>query len=269
MQKIRIPITIELSDKTLNTIGEIVEGNAPLAHKLETYTNELVHQMAGGAVILDSDAMDRIRDAGDDMETADDIVAACQSVRGFDSGEYVIRFPKDPALTANMQERAATNGITVQQLIRDIVSMCISNGWFFDLNSNAKTVFFSYPEAHAVDEILETTDFNAGEVIEGLRRAMEIINENADRAERADAATQINSGIVPGSAQVSPIPESQPVVENVQRLDKPKPKERVTKASRKAEIAAKLTDIHAGKKPEEAVTEPAKEEEEEGVDIFA
>lgn len=281
--RMKVPITVELSESTLAAIGNIVEGEAPLAHKLEAYAIELIHQMASGAMILDSDALDRIRDANPEIEGPDDIVAACEAVGGVDSGEYVIRFPRDPALTANLVERADTNGITVQQLIRDVVSECLSRGYFFDIGQNSKIVFFSYPEAAAVNEILSTEDFCSTDVISGLEKAIEIINENAQREERM-AKMQEAANIAATQQQKQPQeapPPVQTLDKNMQGMDgdsivtsdvlngtqlsssrvTPTPEPRKSAASKKAAVKAALDKKEA---PKEMTVE-----EEEEANLFA
>lgn len=181
---LKVPITIELSEKTLTAIGGIVEGDAPLAHKLEAYANEVILQVANGAMVLDSDAVDRIKEADETVENSDDIVALCERSNGVDSGEYVIRFPRDPALTASLIERADVIGVPLQQLITDVVSMVLANGWFYDLSLTSKAVFFSYQEAEKLNEQLGVQEFCSVDVINGLDKALELINDYAEREER-------------------------------------------------------------------------------------
>jgi len=168
---VKVPVTVELKDESqLGRIVEMVDGDAPPANKVDAFVNEMVRQVIDGGMILPPSVVDRLLEISPDMEDSDRLVEAVEMGTGMNGGDMIIRWPIDPALTQPLKDRAETNGVSVQQLIRDTMDQFVALGYFYDVGVDMKTVFLSREDEKIAAEILGNKDFTSADIMDALRK---------------------------------------------------------------------------------------------------
>ncbi len=167
----KIPITIDIADTTLTQIAELVDGNAPEAHKLQEYLNLVTRELSGGALILSGNDMSRLRDIDAELDGPEEIIAACAKSKNVNREHGLLKYPRDESVLIAMRERAAINGANVENFMQDIMDYAIAQGWFYDLNAEQRFVFFSRKEETRIRNLFDMTsgqDFDAQMIIKAL-----------------------------------------------------------------------------------------------------
>lgn len=168
-KKTQIGLTLDLTEKDIQTIAGLVDGAAPPATKVAMFANLVLASIASGAMLLDPDSVEQIREISPDLDNPGDIVAAIAKGQGVVSGDMQINWPTDPALCETLQQRAENQGVHIRQLLKDMMDMATSLGWFWDVSADVRYVFFSREEAAEISGIIGKEDFNSTDVFEFIK----------------------------------------------------------------------------------------------------
>lgn len=154
--KIKIPITLSLTEGAYNKILEQVDGEGEDAQKVAAFSNEVIGALAKGALLLPEGIVDRLTDIDDSLMEPDAIVEACERGLGVKDGSMVARWKIDPALFEEIRQRSEVLGVTVETAVQEMMDQAVSLGWFWDLEARVKTIFLTRKQDDTLRKIADS-----------------------------------------------------------------------------------------------------------------
>jgi hypothetical protein len=153
MNQVKIPLTIELSEAAYKRILEQVEGEGEDAQKISMFANEVFDGISRGAMLLSPATAERLCDIDERMADSDALIEAVERGLGVSEGAMVGRWKIDPSLHEEMRQRADVQGMTVDQMIQEMMDQAMALGWFWDLESRCSTFFLNREQYAQLSEV--------------------------------------------------------------------------------------------------------------------
>jgi hypothetical protein len=155
MAKVKIPLTLTLSEAHFQKICDQVEGEGEDAQKFALYTQEAMEALAKGAMLLSPEVAARLSDIDPQLGDPDALVEAIERGMGVHEGQMVARWDIDPSLYESIRQRAEINGVTVEQLVQEGMDQAVALGWLWDLEARGRTWFFDREQYAQLCKLME------------------------------------------------------------------------------------------------------------------
>lgn len=188
----QLAFQISLPPALATKIADSVAGDnlTPVA-KLASVAEGLMEQLGEGGIMLSVEDVDRLRETGHDIEGAEDIVKLAEEAANFDTGQCVVRATIDPANMPPLEEMAASNGTTVQQVAQDMFNFGIESGWLYEVPPGYHAVRLTPEQNKLVSEILGQEEFTGETLCQFLReKVLGIVEEEMPFSLEPDADQQ-------------------------------------------------------------------------------
>ena len=124
--------------------------------------------------MLTSVDVDAIRQAtGVDIHDAKTVVREFAKAKDMDDGQYSAKVSIDQGYVPYLQETAGAIGWTPQQLIEELVNMCVGNGWIYGWVPDGGTINLSKGEAEELRSLVGGGRLTGRRVLNAIKGRME------------------------------------------------------------------------------------------------
>jgi hypothetical protein len=135
-QQAHVPLTVVLRQETLDAFQEQIQG-LPVADWMATRARQWFEGFKDGGIFLNPDQVKKIEEHnGKPVANGADVVAAVGRGNSMSpDGSRTFLLSIDPAFVGPLQVRADEMGRTPDDLINDMFSMAMDNGWAMTLDA--------------------------------------------------------------------------------------------------------------------------------------
>lgn len=169
---VRVPVTIEVDSTGYDKIVALIPGEEPGATKFQDFMNQLCADFVGGGLMLSPEDMLRIHDYKADAGP-DDLIQAIAESSGMEEGQMIAKWAVDPSYWEPLRLAAETQGITVEDLVQNLMNYAINGGWFFDLSPMPKQVLMTQEDFADLEKIMDKKEFTGADIVAFLRKAVD------------------------------------------------------------------------------------------------
>jgi hypothetical protein len=166
--KVKIPLTLTLSEQHFQNVVDQVEGEGEDAQKFALFAQEAMEAIARGALLLPAETAKRLSDLDEQLGDPDALVEAVERGMGVHEGQMVARWEIDPALFESIRERAEINGVTPEILIQEGMNQAVALGWLYDVEAKGRTWFFDREQYAALCQLLGEEEVTVASLLKKL-----------------------------------------------------------------------------------------------------
>ncbi len=181
---VRMSFEIELKAEHIPLLEALIETPpgttmSPM-QKIRDITEDLLTQMAGGAVVFSPEEVQQVADStGVTLTNADDLIPYITEVSGMVDGMHRVVVLIDPANFPAYEELARTQERSVDDLMQETVDMVQSNDWVYELHPRPRTVLMTEAAAAELEAILGAKFQTGSELAELVRQHLAPKEETA------------------------------------------------------------------------------------------
>ncbi len=143
------------------------KGNSSVGDRLAGYSRWFMTRQASGGMMIEPEHMDYLAglNKGRRFENSRDVVSAVEIALKRDDGQYSFTIKVDPTLVKSLEEAAAWQGLSGEQLLDMIVNQVMVNGWCYEFSpDNGRLLPFSKEDIDALSAALGKPVFTGAEV---------------------------------------------------------------------------------------------------------
>ena len=167
-QTVAVPITVTIPKDAYDKILAMIPGDSQPGQKIAAACDGLIADIAEGGLMLPGDHVERITAVLEGADP-DGIVKAVEASAGMDEGQVVIRWRVDPSFVGPIQEKADVQGLTLDQVIQNMMDTATAAGWFYDFNPMPRSVFMTQEDDAVLTELLGKPEFTGADLVEWLQ----------------------------------------------------------------------------------------------------
>lgn len=175
---VAVPITVTIPKDAYDKILAMIPGEDQPGQKIAGVVDGLIADIAEGGLMLPGDHVERITAVLEEADP-DGIVKAVEASAGMDEGQVVVRWRVDPSFVGPLKEMADVQGLTLDQVIQNMMDMASSAGWFYNFNPMPRHVFMSEQDDAVLAEMVGIRDFTGADIIEWLKQNQIIATEDS------------------------------------------------------------------------------------------
>ena len=153
-------LTKEATKKTGKSIVEILSSVA---------TGLLIDQADGG-LMIDPTTATRLSEAtGKEIERPEDLIPLVEKGLGKKGGSFIVEWVVDPTFIGPLQDLAAQQGTTVEQLVQDGMNYAIGQGWLYAINPGPQPLNVNQEDMEYLKKTLEKKTITGTDVAQFIR----------------------------------------------------------------------------------------------------
>src|SRR5512146_3497541 len=167
-------LRVVLDTRDAERLAEAVPGAASLAEKLGSLAATALSDLAGGGLLVDPATVEEIRRRGVELSYGRDLIPAIEQARGYADGQVAGQWRLDPVWAPRLQEIAARQGVSVQELVQRIIDEIMGRGWIYDVEpDDGRTLHVTAADEKLLEEILGRKGITGSDVVAYLRSLTE------------------------------------------------------------------------------------------------
>lgn len=158
-----------LQDEADTICGLIEDPNISPVQKIFAAAAEAMRSIAAGGKILSASIVDRIEQIlGDDFdeEILPELIEQASHRRG---GNLCGYWEIDPVYEKALSETADMRGVTLQELVQDMMDTAMDNEWLYQVDPRPTQVLMTSEDKAQVEELLGRKFSNGTELAEAIR----------------------------------------------------------------------------------------------------
>jgi hypothetical protein len=171
-ETVQIPLTVTVSKEAYDKLVAIVPGDEDSAHKIQSVVNGLIEDLSDCGMMLSGSDVERIRTAVPEAGP-DQIIEAVEESAGMEDGVTVVKWAVDGTMLEPLQQIADQQGMTVQEIVQNMMDTAVGNGWFYDTLVANKALWFEPEWYEFLRKLTGLEDISGEELYKFLQRAVE------------------------------------------------------------------------------------------------
>lgn len=186
-QSVSVPLSVQLRQSTLDAFQSQVQ-DVPLSEWMSTRARQWFENFVNGGVMLTPDHVAKIEEqGGKPIANGADVVAAVGRGNSMAAdGSRTFLLSLDPAFVAPLQVRADEMGRTPEDLINDMFSMALDNGWAMSLDAAYQPPVF-FPHFRLIQTLTGLEKPTGAEIEKAISELVQV----AKAAQKATAETEV------------------------------------------------------------------------------
>ena len=136
----------------------------------------LMEQFARGGAMVPADQITYLSDLTHiPIYGADDLVEIVENTarRNSPDGTLRVNVDVDPAFAPALEERAYMQGRTPQEIMTEVCSLVLCNGWLYDLNTSGGTIYLLEEQRVILEKIIKKSPLMSTDLVAWVQAASE------------------------------------------------------------------------------------------------
>lgn len=144
-----IAIDVKLSEAQIAALADLAPGRTPTETVAGIAQASLEDTAAGGMMISPS-SMARLRSSLVDPYDEEALVAAIEMGARKSGDAKVVSYMIDPIYLTPLADVAASNGMSLEDLVQNCLSSAFELGWFYEMNLDSRSIVLTVEQYNAI-----------------------------------------------------------------------------------------------------------------------
>jgi hypothetical protein len=162
-------IEIELTESQVRSLCDQLPDNMTDGQKIAGLAGGAISDLADGGMMLSGSVTRQIIDITGGIEDQQQLVGMVEAGCGGDRGRMVGKWMIDPTYEPVLQDIAASQGLSVQQVIQSLMDWGVGQGWAYQIAPDTSVVFFLKEDLLAISAIMDKPDATGTEIAAFIR----------------------------------------------------------------------------------------------------
>lgn len=166
-------VEIELTESQVRSLCDQLPAELTDGQKIAGLANGAMLDLADGGMTLDGNVTRQIMELTGGLDDNQDLVKMVEAGRGMDNGRMVGKWMIDPTYEPVLQDIAASQGLSIQQVIQSLMDWGVGQGWAYQIAPDTSVMFFRREDAAAIGELIGVPNATGTDIANFLRGAFE------------------------------------------------------------------------------------------------